>query len=91
MGKWKKRKEREREGMREKRKGERKKEKVGKRALAGVAQWIDCRSAHQRVMDLIPSRGTCLGCGPGPQCGAQGGQLHIDVSLPLFPLPFPSL
>ena len=36
-------------------------------ALAGVAQWIECGPANQRVAGSIPSQGTCLGCGPGPQ------------------------
>ena len=36
-------------------------------ALAGVAQRIECKPANQRVAGLIPSQGTCLGCGPGPQ------------------------
>ena len=36
-------------------------------ALAGVAQWIECRPVNQRVAYAIPSQGTCLGCGPGPQ------------------------
>ena len=36
-------------------------------ALAGVAQWIECRPGKQRVAGLIPSQGTCLGCRPGPQ------------------------
>ena len=36
-------------------------------ALAGVAQWIEQRPVNQRVISLIPSQGTCLGCGPGPQ------------------------
>ena len=36
-------------------------------ALAGVAQWTECRPANQRVTGSIPSQGTCLGCGPGPQ------------------------
>ena len=36
-------------------------------ALAGVASWIEQWSANQRVTSLIPSQGTCLGCGPGPQ------------------------
>ena len=35
-------------------------------ALAGMAQWIECRPANQRVASLIPSQGTCLGYGPGP-------------------------
>ena len=56
-------------------------------ALAGIAQWIECRTVNQRVASSIPSQGTCLGCGPGPQLGARDNQPHIDVSLP----PFPSL
>ena len=40
---------------------------------------------------FFPSQGTCLGCGPGPQLGARESQPHIDVSLPLFLPPFPSL
>ena len=35
--------------------------------LAGVAQWIECWPENQRVTSLIPSQGTCLGCGPGLQ------------------------
>ena len=35
-------------------------------ALVGVAQWIECRPANQRVAGSIPSQGTCLGCEPGP-------------------------
>ena len=38
-------------------------------ALAGVAQWIECQLANQRVAGSIPSQGTCLGCGPGSQMG----------------------
>ena len=60
-------------------------------ALAGVAQWTECWPVNQRVTDLIPSQGTCLGCGPGPQYEVHEGQPHTDVSLPLFLLPFPSL
>ena len=41
--------------------------KKKKRALAGVAQWIECGPTNQRVTSSIPSQGTCLGCGPGPQ------------------------
>ena len=59
--------------------------------LAGVAQWIEHRPANQRVTGLIPSWDTGLGCGPGSRCGAWERQPHIDVSLPLFLLPFPSL
>ena len=36
-------------------------------ALAGVAQWTECRPANQRVSGSVPSQGTCLGCRPGPQ------------------------
>ena len=37
------------------------------KALAGVAQWIECLPANQRVASSIPNQGTCLGCRPGPQ------------------------
>ena len=39
-------------------------------ALAGVAQWIEHQPVNQRVTGLIPSQGTFLGCGTGPQVGA---------------------
>ena len=56
---------------------------------AGVAQWAEHQPVNQRVTAWIPSQGTCLGLGPGPQQGAHKRQLHIDVSLPLSPsLPF---
>ena len=41
--------------------------KLSSSALAGVAQWIERRPVNQRVASTIPSQGTCLGCGPGPQ------------------------
>ena len=63
---------------------------VKKRGLAGVAQWTERRPVNQKVASSIPSSGTCLGCGPGPQWGVHERQPHIDVSLPLC-LPFPSL
>ena len=59
-------------------------------AVAGVCQWNECWPANQRVAGLIPSQGTCVGCGPGPQQGAHERQPHMDVYLPLSP-PFPSL
>ena len=59
-------------------------------ALAGVAQWIECQPANQGAGGLIPSQGTCLGCGPGSQLGVCERQL-TDVSLPLFLSRFPSL
>ena len=57
--------------------------------LAGVAQWVERRSANQRVAGSILSQGTCLGCGPGwaPSRGCARSN-HTDVSLPLFLLPF---
>ena len=40
-----------------------------KKALASVAQWRECRPMNQGVTGLIPSQGTCLGCGPDPLLG----------------------
>ena len=56
-----------------------------------MAQWIEREPVNQKVAGLIPSQGTGLGCGPGPQWGAHERQPHIDVSLPLFLPPVPSL
>ena len=61
--------------------------KKNKLALAGVAQWTEHQPANQRVTSLIPSQGTCLGCGPGLQKGACERQPHIDVSLLSLPSP----
>ena len=52
-------------------------------ALAGVTQWIECQPANPKVAGLIPSLGTCLGCGPGPQLGRVRGNRSINVSLAL--------
>ena len=57
--------------------------------MTGVAQWIECRPTNLKVAGSIPCQGTCLGCGPGPQLGANKRQpsvylSHIDVSLLLF-------
>ena len=41
------------------------KNKVPTRAV--VAQWTERRPVNLRVAGLIPSQGTCLGYGPGPQ------------------------
>ena len=60
-------------------------------ALAGVAQWIDCWPVNQGVTGPIPSSGTYLDCRPGPQVGVWKRQPHIDVSLPFFLPPLPSL
>ena len=43
-------------------------------ALVGVAQGIEWQPANQRVASSIPSQGTCLGYGPGPQWGAHKRQ-----------------
>ena len=47
--------------------------------MLSVAQWIGCWPVDQKVAGCIPSQGTCLGCGPGPQVGVYERQL-IDVS-----------
>ena len=60
-------------------------------ALAGVAQWIEHWPVKQKAAGSIPSEGTCLGCRPGPQWWVHERQPHIDVSLPLFLPPTPSL
>ena len=60
-------------------------------ALASMAQWIELQSMNQRVTGSIPSQGTCLVCRPSPQLGAWERKPHIDVSLPVFLPPFPSL
>ena len=54
------------------------------------AQWIERLPVNKRVTGLIPSQGTCLGCGPGPQLWVRKRQAHIDVSRPLLLPPFPS-
>ena len=41
--------------------------KMANGALAGVALWTERRPVNQGDTNLIPSQGTCLGCGPGPQ------------------------
>ena len=52
-------------------------------ALVGVGQWSECRPVNQRVAGSIPSQGSCLGCGPGPQLRACERQPRTDVSFPL--------
>ena len=59
-------------------------------ALIGVAQWIEHGPVNQRVTGLVPGQDTCLGCGLGSRGWVQERQPHINVSLPLFLLPFPS-
>ena len=60
-------------------------------ALAGVAQYIECQPANQRVASSIPSQGTCQGCGPGPRYRVHERQTHVDASLPCFLPLFPFL
>ena len=60
------------------------------RALAGVAYWIERQPVNQRVIGLIPSPGTGLGCRPGPQLGTCERQLIDSIFLSLsFSLPSP--
>ena len=60
-----------------------------------MAQLVGHSPINQKVTSLIPSPGTCLGCGFGPWsavCRRQPIDVsHIDVSLPLFHPPFTSL
>ena len=62
-----------------------------KRALAGVAQWIELRPANQRVAGLVPSQGACLGGGPGQvPSGEYVRDSHTLMFLSFsFFLPFP--
>ena len=52
-----------------------------------VCIWTEHQPANQRLAGSIPSQGTGLGCGPGPQWGPHERQPHIDISLPIS-LPF---
>ena len=53
------------------------------RALAAVAQWTEHWPPDQRVIGLIPSQGTCLGCGRVPSGGhARGNHTLMFLSLP---------
>ena len=49
-------------------------------ALAGVIQWIKHRPGNRKVASSIPSQGTYLGCGRGPQLGVCKRQ-QMGVSL----------
>ena len=65
-----------------------------RRILSVAKPWLvelSGLSENQRVAGLIPSQGTYLGCRPGPQWRPCERLPHIDVSLPLFLLSFPSL
>ena len=66
-------------------------------ALSGVVPLVRHHSAKQKATaGSIPSQGTCLGCGFGPQVRVRGEAIdrcfsHINASLPLFLPPSPSL
>ena len=49
--------------------------------MAGVAQWIEFRPENKRVTGLIPTQGTCLGCGPGAQLGTRKRQPFSHTSM----------
>ena len=53
-------------------------------ALAGVAQWIECQPANQRVTGSIPSQGSCLGCRPGPSRGKREASTYWCFSPSCF-------
>ena len=54
------------------------------KALAAMAQWIQCRPVNQMVAGSIPNQGTCLGCGQGPQEGGVRGN-HTVMFFSLSP------
>ena len=56
-------------------------------ALTKVTQWVGRYNANQRVTNLFPSQGKCLGCRSGPQLGAcvqEATNQCISPSLTLF-------
>ena len=59
-------------------------------ALPGMAQLVEYCPTKQKVTSSIPSQGTGLGVGLVPSWGTCRKQ-PIDVYLPLFLPPFPSL
>ena len=60
-------------------------------ALVGVEQKIEHQTVKERTANSIPREDTCLGCRPGLQPRECKRQPRIDISRPLFLLPFPSL
>ena len=62
-----------------------------KRGLAGVAQWIECWLANPRGGRFDSQSGYMPGLRVRSPVGVHRRQPHIDVSLPLFLPPFPSL
>ena len=60
-------------------------------ALAGVAQWIECRLQTKGSLVQFPVRAHAWVVGQVPSRGPCERQPHIDVSLPLFLSTFSSL
>ena len=56
-----------------------------------MAQWIEHQPVTQGVTGLIPVGAHAWVVGWAPSGGVCERQLHIDVSLPLFLPPFPSV
>ena len=47
-----------------------------------MAQCVECQPMNQSIASLIPSQGTCLGCGPGPlqrECERQPHALMLQI------------
>ena len=64
--------------------------KGGSSALAGVAQWIECPCANQRVIGSIPSQDTSQSGSiqaRSPVGGAQEAMTHCFSLSPSLPLP----
>ena len=55
-----------------------------------VAQWIEHQPVNQKVTSLIPTQGTCLGCGPGSLVGGVQEATDQCVSYTLMFLYLPS-
>ena len=55
-------------------------------ALVGVAQWIECQTANQRVTGSIPSQGTYLCCRLVPSRGVREAAMYRCFSPSLLTL-----
>ena len=62
-------------------------------AMAGVAQWIELRPANVKAASSIPTRAYACFEGEGDVGETMDAIYlsHLDISLPLFLPPFPSL
>ena len=61
--------------------------KTDSEALAGVAQWMNAGLQTKVLLVQFPVRAYAWAVGHDPHGGGAEGQLHIDVSLFLPPLP----